>query len=315
VSLGVLYSKFKGPGGLLGAAHRSALERLDRCLSESFSGETAEAQFASLWRGLSQGFLEHDRALLAFERWRGELGLPDDRSSQLPTLVDFIAKQQQAGVVRGSNAGAVAAIVWSIFIAAFNAKVVSLSEAQEMAWAAIRISSQQASPPSSPKPKRPSRDSYQDRILRSLRQRRATETEVRFRLDDQRLTADEFLSLATHVAARNPPKEQVLRSLRWSYNVTAWDEGRLVGCIRVATDYHRFAAVVDLVVARGYRKEGIGTRLLQLAWEHSPVPPAVHAPQGMKTFFERSHFVKRGAWYARRRPRPPANPWLRWGCD
>lgn len=46
---------------------------------------------------------------------------------------------------------------------------------------------------------------------------------------------------------------------------TAYDGGRLVGCLRVLTDGCFFGTITELLVLPEYQRRGIGSRLLQLA--------------------------------------------------
>lgn len=48
-----------------------------------------------------------------------------------------------------------------------------------------------------------------------------------------------------------------------------------VGFCRVVTDGFTFSSVTDLLVAREFQRQGIGTRLLQAALEHPKVSPTV----------------------------------------
>jgi predicted N-acetyltransferase YhbS len=49
--------------------------------------------------------------------------------------------------------------------------------------------------------------------------------------------------------------------------VTAWDENRLVGVSRTITDWVWCSYLADLAVSPGYKRSGIGKKLIELARE------------------------------------------------
>ncbi|MDT7043289.1 GNAT family N-acetyltransferase [Candidatus Nitronereus thalassa] len=51
--------------------------------------------------------------------------------------------------------------------------------------------------------------------------------------------------------------------------LTAWDEGRLVGCGRVLTDYIYRASIWDVIVDREYQGRDIGTGIIHRILSHS----------------------------------------------
>lgn len=52
--------------------------------------------------------------------------------------------------------------------------------------------------------------------------------------------------------------------------VSAWEDGYLVGCVRVLSDRTVRSVIYDLAVAPEYHNKGIGKELLQRCIEHFP---------------------------------------------
>ncbi len=47
----------------------------------------------------------------------------------------------------------------------------------------------------------------------------------------------------------------------------AMEDKKVVGAVRVLTDFSRHAFIVDMIVEEGYRKQGIGTKLIRVVTE------------------------------------------------
>lgn len=71
-------------------------------------------------------------------------------------------------------------------------------------------------------------------------------------------------------------------------NITAYEGGELVGCLRVLTDGYFFGTITKLLVLPDYQKHGIGSRLLQLAKENAPTLLYFGAQPGVKQFYEKN---------------------------
>ncbi|MDQ6829886.1 MAG: GNAT family N-acetyltransferase [Gemmatimonadota bacterium] len=79
-----------------------------------------------------------------------------------------------------------------------------------------------------------------------------------------------FLTLAQRVWPREYDEPRVASALGITTNTGAWDEGRLVGVVRVLTDGYLFATVPEILVDPEYRNRGIGAELMRRALESSP---------------------------------------------
>ncbi|WP_226536815.1 GNAT family N-acetyltransferase [Fictibacillus halophilus] len=75
-------------------------------------------------------------------------------------------------------------------------------------------------------------------------------------------------------------------------NITAWQNDRLVGCIRILTDGYFFGTISEILVLPEFQKMGIGKRLMELAWETTHTSLFFGAQPGKEPFFEKLGFVK-----------------------
>ncbi|MFE1245287.1 GNAT family N-acetyltransferase [Fictibacillus sp. NPDC058756] len=81
-------------------------------------------------------------------------------------------------------------------------------------------------------------------------------------------------------------------ALQKTMNITAWQNDRLVGCVRILTDGYFFGTISEILVLPEFQKMGIGKRLMELAWEASPTSLFLGAQPGKEPFFEKLGFVK-----------------------
>ena len=71
-------------------------------------------------------------------------------------------------------------------------------------------------------------------------------------------------------------------------NITARDGETLVGCLRILTDGYFFGTITEMLVLPEYQRQGVGSRLLQLAKEHSPTMLYFGAQPGVEGFYEKN---------------------------
>ena len=64
--------------------------------------------------------------------------------------------------------------------------------------------------------------------------------------------------------------ERAQTALSKTLNITAYDDKVLVGCLRILTDGYFFETITELLVLPGYQKQGVGSKLLELAKENIP---------------------------------------------
>lgn len=133
---------------------------------------------------------------------------------------------------------------------------------------------------------------------------------IEYRINDTTLDAASFLDLVGRVWPGQYDPHLTEAALRHTLNITAWDGPHLVGCVRVLTDGYLYSAVPDILVDPHYQHHGIGGRLMELAWDHSPTSLLVGAQPGSETFFARLGFERTTPSLIRRKPRPAAaRPW------
>lgn len=77
-------------------------------------------------------------------------------------------------------------------------------------------------------------------------------------------------------------------ALSKTLNITAYDGQRLVGCLRILSDGYFFGTITELLVLPEYQRQGIGSRLLQLAREHAPTMLYFGSQPGMEAFYEKN---------------------------
>ncbi|MDR7071508.1 GNAT family N-acetyltransferase [Fictibacillus barbaricus] len=115
---------------------------------------------------------------------------------------------------------------------------------------------------------------------------------LRYVIDDKTLSVDSFLCLVNAVWPGTYHEFRTLEAIKNTINITAWDEERLVGCARILTDGYFFGTISEVLVRPDYQKQGIGKRLMELAWEASPTSLFFGAQPGKEEFFEKLGYTK-----------------------
>ena len=93
---------------------------------------------------------------------------------------------------------------------------------------------------------------------------------IQYKINDNGLDASVFIHMANQVW---PGAYNVLHTkdaLEKTINATAWDGDKLVGCVRVLSDGYFFGTISEILVLPDYQRQGIGKRLMELAFETSP---------------------------------------------
>lgn len=107
-------------------------------------------------------------------------------------------------------------------------------------------------------------------------------------VDDRELDTADFLALANQVWPGDYAPAQTRRALEKTLNITAYDGGRLTGCLRILTDGYYFGTITELLVLPEYQRQGIGSRLLELARENAPTLLYFGAQPGVEAFYEKN---------------------------
>ena len=111
---------------------------------------------------------------------------------------------------------------------------------------------------------------------------------MEYRVDDQELETSVFLSFVNKVWPGNYDVDKTRAALAKTLNITAYDGQVLVGCLRILTDGYYFGTITELLVLPQYQRQGIGSRLLQLAKEHTPTVLYFGAQPEAEPFYEKN---------------------------
>ena len=107
-------------------------------------------------------------------------------------------------------------------------------------------------------------------------------------VDDRKLPASVFLDFVNQVWQGDYDMERTRQALSRTLNITAYDDGKLIGCLRILTDGYFFGTITELLVLPEYQKKGIGSRLLELARENTPSMLFFGAQPGVEGFYEKN---------------------------
>ncbi len=111
---------------------------------------------------------------------------------------------------------------------------------------------------------------------------------VEYKVDDKMLEASVFIGFVNQVWPGNYDIHKTQSALSKTMNITAYDAGRLVGCLRILSDGYFFGTITELLVLLAYQKQGIGSQLLRLAKKHTPTLLYFGAQPGMEAFYEKN---------------------------
>lgn len=111
---------------------------------------------------------------------------------------------------------------------------------------------------------------------------------MEYKLNDQELNASRFLSFVNRIWPGDYDRDQTQSALSKTWNITAYENESLVGCLRVLSDGYYFGTITELLILPEYQKQGIGTKLLQLAREHTPTMLYFGAQPGVEVFYEKN---------------------------
>lgn len=93
---------------------------------------------------------------------------------------------------------------------------------------------------------------------------------IAYNVDGRLLNTDAFLLFVGKIWLGHYDIERARAALSKTINITAYDRDKLVGCLRILTDGYYFGTITELLVLPEYQKQGIGSRLLQLARKNTP---------------------------------------------
>ena len=111
---------------------------------------------------------------------------------------------------------------------------------------------------------------------------------ISYKVNDQGLNASTFIAFAIKVWPGDYNADKTQTALSKTLNITAYDDELLVGCLRILSDGYYFGTITELLVLPEYQKQGIGSKLLQLAKENTPTMLYFGAQPGIETFYEKN---------------------------
>ncbi|MDN3650065.1 GNAT family N-acetyltransferase [Reinekea marina] len=109
---------------------------------------------------------------------------------------------------------------------------------------------------------------------------------------DSHVGIDEFLSLANSNWPGEYDREKAKAALEKTINLSARDNGSLIGCLRILTDGYFFSTIPEAFVLPEWQGEGIGTKLFELAKEEAPTSLFFGAQPEKEAFYEKLGFEK-----------------------
>lgn len=123
---------------------------------------------------------------------------------------------------------------------------------------------------------------------------------------DKALSAREFIGIANAVWPGSYSAKKTQEALLKTINITARDQsGSLIGCVRLLSDGYYFTVITEILVLPHYWKQGIGTKLMELAFENSPSSLFFGAQPGNEVFFEKLGYEKSMQSYIKKKQRQP----------
>ena len=127
--------------------------------------------------------------------------------------------------------------------------------------------------------------------------------DIRYVANDSGLDAATFVNMANQVWPGEYNLQHTANALAKTINTTAWDGGKLVGCVRVLSDGYFFGTITEILVLPDYQKRGIGKALMELAFETSPTSLFFGAQPEAVGFYERIGYEKSVQSFAKKKPR------------
>ena len=109
-----------------------------------------------------------------------------------------------------------------------------------------------------------------------------------YKVDDKEINASFFIPFVNQIWQGDYDRERTQTALSKTINITAYDGSALVGCLRILSDGYYFGTITELLVLPEYQKQGIGSKLLQLAKDNTPTMLYFGAQLGMELFYEKN---------------------------
>ena len=111
---------------------------------------------------------------------------------------------------------------------------------------------------------------------------------MEYMIDDRELNASIFIDFVNKVWQGNYDLDKTQIALSKTINLTAYDNDKLIGCLRILSDGYYFGTITELLVLPEYQRQGVGSKLLELAKENAPTMLYFGAQPGVEPFYERN---------------------------
>ena len=109
-----------------------------------------------------------------------------------------------------------------------------------------------------------------------------------YKVDDKELNASMFISFVHQVWPGDYDMERTKSALSKTLNITAYDQKELVGCLRILSYGYYFGTITELLVLPQYQKQGVGSKLLQLAKDNTPTMLYFGSQPDVEKFYEKN---------------------------
>ncbi len=111
---------------------------------------------------------------------------------------------------------------------------------------------------------------------------------MEYKINDTELDASVFISFVNNIWLGDYDIDKTQSALSKTLNITAYDGKTLVGCLRILSDDYFFGTITELLVLPKYQKQGIGSKLLQLAKSNTSTMLYFGAKPESEKFYEKN---------------------------
>ena len=115
--------------------------------------------------------------------------------------------------------------------------------------------------------------------------------DIKYTVNDS-LDTIEFIELANNIWPRDYKEDLIKVALSNTINITARDNGKLVGCVRILTDYVFFGTITEILVLPTYQGKGIGKALMRLVEDTTPTNLYFGAQPHVEEFYNKLGYQK-----------------------
>lgn len=111
---------------------------------------------------------------------------------------------------------------------------------------------------------------------------------IEYKVNDKELNSAVFIPFVNRIWQGNYDIGKTDNALSKTLNITAYNDKILVGCLRILSDGYYFGTITEILILPEYQKQGIGSKLLQLAKDNTPTILYFGAQHGLEEFYEKN---------------------------